>query len=108
MTETQFLTALEKTTKAYRWRLIDGKIRAKARYHVKEAKAAIEDNTFDPLTAVMRFNRQGTHSVREAVVKSQYPIHFTMAVIKGADKLQNRGYPQVLRGKMKKVLKLKD
>ena len=86
MSEIQFLLALQKTKKSYKWHLQGNKIRGVAR------NGKDKGEMFDPLTALSRYNGKGLSST------------LTNTVIFASDAKSNRGGGQVLRGRIKQVL----
>ena len=92
MTETEFLNVLAKTKKAYNWQVgEDGRIFATANNHYDRT------SRFTPYGAVLRFSRK-----QQLNVKKEVAINMTKACF--AD--ENRGYCQVLRGRLKKAVGL--
>lgn len=105
MTETQFLLALQKTTKSYKWYLSGNKIRAKAR------NGKDRGEVFDPLTAVSRYTGKGTYSVNKrgrsrAGKSTGLSTTLTQNLICATDAGSNRGGSQVLRGRIRQILGL--
>ena len=105
MGETQFLLALQKTQKSYKWYLAGNKIRSKAR------NGKDRGETFDPITAVSRYTRRGTYGVNQrgrkrAGKSTGLSNTLTNTVIHATDAKNNHGGSQVLRGRIKQVLGL--
>ena len=103
MSEIQFLLALQKTKKSYKWHLRGNKIRGVAR------NGKDKGETFDPVTAVSRYTGKGTYEVtkrgRKSAGKSTgLSTTLTHSVIHAADAKNNRGNSQVLRGRIKQIL----
>ena len=106
MTETQFLLALQKTKKSYKWQLRGKKIRGVAR------NGNDKGELFDPITAVSRYTGNGTYEVtqrgrKRAGKSTGLSTTLTNTVIQAADAKNNRGGSQVLRGRMKQILEIK-
>tara|TARA_R100001377_G_scaffold84658_1_gene68717 strand:+ start:2287 stop:2604 length:318 start_codon:yes stop_codon:yes gene_type:complete len=103
MSEIQFLLALQKTKKSYKWHLQGNKIRGVAR------NGKDKGEMFDPLTALSRYNGKGTYKVTQsgrvrAGRSSGLSSTLTNTVIFATDAKSNRGGGQVLRGRIKQVL----
>ena len=106
MTETQFLLALQKTKKSYKWQLRGKKIRGVAR------NGNDRGELFDPVTAVSRYTGNGTYEVtqrgrKRAGKSTGLSTTLTNTVIDAADAKNNRGGSRVLRGRIKQVLEIK-
>tara|TARA_Y100000310_G_C20464384_1_gene706906 strand:- start:85 stop:414 length:330 start_codon:yes stop_codon:yes gene_type:complete len=103
--ETQFLLALQKTQKSYRWYLAGNKIRGRAR------NGKDRGEVFDPVTAVSRYTGKGTYEVtqrgrKRAGKSTGLSATLTNTVVNAADAMYNHGGSQVLRGRMKQILGL--
>ena len=98
MTETQFLLALSQTTDAYKWSVDNNKISGKAR----NGKARGEK--FAPITAVCRYNGQGSLTPCKAACKMGMTKTLASNVTDATKAKSNRGNSQVLRGKIRQVL----
>ena len=105
MSETQFLLALQKTKKSYKWQLRGNKIRGVAR------NGNDKGELFDPVTAVSRYTGNGTYEVtqrgrKRAGKSTGLSSTLTNTVMHASDAKYNRGGSQVLRGRIKQVLDL--
>lgn len=105
MNEIQFLLALQKTQKSYKWQLRGKKIRGVAR------NGNDKGELFDPVTAVSRYTGNGTYEVTQrgrtrAGKSTGLSTTLTHNVIHAADAKTNRGNSQVLRGRIKQILEL--
>ena len=105
MTETQFLLALQKTKKSYKWHISGNKIRGVAR------NGKDRGELFDPVTAVARFTGHGTYRVnqrgRKAAGKANgLTTTLTSNLINATEATSNRGIDQVLRGRIRQTLNL--
>ena len=103
MTETQFLLALQRTKKSYKWQLCGKKIRGVAR------NGNDKGQLFDPVTAVSRYTGKGTYEVtqrgrKKAGKSTGLSTTLTNTVIHAADAKNNHGGSQVLRGRIRQVL----
>ena len=103
MSEIQFLLALQKTKKSYKWHLRGNKIRGIAR------NGKDRGETFDPVTAVSRYTGNGTYEVtqrgrKRAGKSAGLSSTLTHSVIHATDAKNNRGNSQVLRGRIKQIL----
>ena len=103
MTETQFLLALQKTQKSYKWQLRGKKIRGVAQ------NGKDRGELFDPLTAVSRYTGNGTYEVtqrgrKRAGRSTGLSTTLTNSVVNAADAKYNHGGSQVLRGRIRQVL----
>lgn len=99
MTETQFLIALSKTTRAYDWTTEGKSIKGKA----KNGKS--RGSMFSPVTAVARYLGLGTYTnARTAACKLGLTKTFTNTLSKATKANSNRGETQVLRGRVKQAL----
>tara|TARA_Y100000310_G_C20584036_1_gene764492 strand:- start:606 stop:923 length:318 start_codon:yes stop_codon:yes gene_type:complete len=103
MSEIQFLLALQKTKKSYKWHLRGNKIRGVAR------NGKDKGETFDPVTAVSRYTGKGTYEVtqrgrKRAGKSTGLSTTLTHSVIHATDAKNNRGNSQVLRGRIKQIL----
>ncbi len=103
MTETQFLLALQKTKKSYKWHISGNKIRGVAR------NGKDKGELFDPVTAVSRYTGNGTYDVtqrgrRRAGRSTGLSTTLTNTVMNASDAKYNRGGSQVLRGRIRQVL----
>ena len=103
MTETQFLLALQKTKKSYKWHISGNKIRGVAR------NGKDRGELFDPVTAVSRYTGNGTYDVtqrgrRRAGRSTGLSTTLTNTVMNASDAKCNRGGSQVLRGRIRQVL----
>ena len=103
MTETQFLLALQKTQKSYKWQLRGNKIRGVAR------NGKDRGELFDPVTAVSRYTGNGTYEVTQrgrtrAGKSAGLSTTLTNTVIHAADAKNNHGGSQVLRGRIRQIL----
>ena len=103
MTETQFLLALQKTKKSYKWHISGNKIRGVAR------NGKDRGELFDPVTAVSRYTGKGTYDVtqrgrRRAGKSTGLSTTLTNTVMNASDAKYNRGGSQVLRGRIRQVL----
>lgn len=105
MNEIQFLLALQKTQKSYKWQLRGKKIRGVAR------NGNDRGELFDPITAVSRYTGNGTYEVtqrgrKRAGKSTGLSTTLTHNVIHASDAKSNRGNSQVLRGRIKQILEL--
>ena len=105
MTETQFLLALQKTKKSYKWHLRGNKIRGVAR------NGNDKGELFDPVTAVSRYTGNGTYGVtqrgrKKAGKSTGLSTTLTNTVVDASDAKHNRGGSQVLRGRIRQVLEV--
>ncbi len=105
MNEIQFLLALQKTQKSYKWQLRGKKIRGVAR------NGNDRGEIFDPVTAVSRYTGNGTYEVTQrgrtrAGKSTGLSTTLTHNVIHASDAKNNRGNSQVLRGRIKQILEL--
>ena len=105
MTETQFLLALQKTKKSYKWQLRGNKIRGVAR------NGNDRGELFDPVTAVSRYIGKGTYEVtqrgrKRAGKSTGLSTTLTNTVVNAADATYNHGGSQVLRGRIRQVLEV--
>ena len=103
MTETQFLVALSQTTSAYSWSL-EGKSIV---WTAKNGKT--RGKKYDPITAVSRSTGKGTYAStckgkKQAASKLGLTSTLTTNVSNATQAKSNRGYYQVLRGKIRQVL----
>ena len=103
MTEMQFLLALQKTKKSYKWHLRGNKIRGVAR------NGNDRGELFDPVTAVTRYTGNGTYEVtqrgrKRAGKSTGLSTTLTHTAIHAADAKSNRGNSQVLRGRIRQIL----
>ena len=95
MSEMQFLLALQKTKKSYKWQLRGNKIRGVA----KNGKDRGE--VFDPVTdeVTQRGRKRAGKSTGLSTTLTHTAIH-------AADAKSNRGNSQVLRGRIRQILGL--
>ncbi len=105
MSETKFLLALSRTTKAYSWKIVNNIIVGVA----KNGKT--RGLSFDPVTALCRFNGKGTFSNtckgrREAANKIGIQNCMLKNVEDAVTAKNNRGHSQTLRGKIRQVLEV--
>ena len=103
MTETQFLLALQKTQKSYKWQLRGKKIRGVARNGKDRGEVC------DPVTAVSRYTGNGTYEVtqrgrKRAGKSTGLSTTLTNTVVNASDAKYNHGGSQVLRGRIRQVL----
>ncbi len=97
MSETQFLLALNKTTKAYRWEFgPDGKT------IIGTARSG--KGKFNPVTAVNRFFNRKTSTTNAAGTKLGLSLTLVNNIVSASAGVSNRGNAQVLRGKIRQVL----
>ena len=106
MNEIQFLLALQKTKKSYKWQINGKKIRGKAR------NGRDRGEIFDPITAVSRYTGNGTYDTtkrsRQRAGRSLgISSTLTNTIVGASDANRNRGSDQVLRGRIKEILELK-
>jgi len=104
MNETEFILALAKTTKAYKWSVQSNKSLTGTAQNGKD-----RGKKFDPLTAVCRSTGNGTYGSTSRGQKSaakQLDVSTTLAtnVVNATKATSNRGNYQVLRGRMKQAL----
>ncbi len=103
MNETEFILALARTVKAYKWHVSGKRLTGVAR------NGKDRGQTFDPLTAVCRSTGNGTYgsNVRgQKTAARRLGVSTTLAtnVINATKASSNRGNYQVLRGRMKQAL----
>ena len=105
MKENTFLAALAKLTKSYKWTVKDGNIRATN----KDGKFQRGICVFNPITAVCRASRRGNFSTLGTAFASErlgIARNLSDNIRDAAEAKENRGYVQVLRGKIRAILKI--
>ena len=105
MSETKFLLALSKTTKAYSWKIVNNTIIGVAR------NGKTRGLSFDPVTALCRFNGKGTFSnTCKGRNQAASKIGIQNCMLKNVEDAvtakSNRGHSQTLRGKIRQVLEV--
>jgi len=106
MTQKEFFKELSRTTKSYKWDVTKtGKITGTA----KNGKS--RGTSVDPITAVCRYTGNGSYSANKtgrtkAGKQLGLTTGFVASVGAAVNNTSNRGDGQVVRGRVKKALKL--
>jgi len=99
MTQTEFISALNRVTRSYKWSYVNNTLVGVAK------NGELRGCTFNPITAVARTLRVGTYSNdANGTTRAGRALGLSQELVDAILSSSNRGHAQIVRGKMLNVL----